>query len=81
MTTGFVSISTASMTLTEPLMFPSKVTVGSATIELFADGTFSGDADAFCTALATVKQDGMATTMPIMWLIANAIRNTNWKGP
>ena len=54
-------------------MFPSKVKVGGAAIELHADGTWSGDRDAFVAALERQQRDYSGSSMPILWLIANAI--------
>jgi hypothetical protein len=56
-------------------MFPSTVTVGTASIKLHADGTFSGDGAAFVAAIAEAKRDHTGTVMPILWLLANAIRS------
>ena len=60
-------------------MFPFKATVTSAsgidvTIMLNADGTFSGDEDAFMSALADTPQTTSDYHGPILWLIANAIK-------
>ena len=59
--------------ITVPPMFPCKVKVGGAAIELRADGTWSGDRDAFVAALERQQRDYSGSSMPILWLIANAI--------
>jgi hypothetical protein len=56
-------------------MFPSHVHVNGASIKLNADGTWEGDADAFRAALVDAKQSGEPLSMPLLWLIANAIKN------
>lgn len=61
--------------LAQPPMFPSSVFVGGASIKLNADGSWDGDGDAFLAALAVAKQDMSPISMPILWLVANAIRN------
>ena len=59
-----------------PPMFPSAITIGEASIKLYADGTWSGDADAFEAALRAATQTGEGLTMPIAWLAMNSIRNS-----
>lgn len=62
--------------LSVPPMFPSNVSIGGVSITLHADGSWSGDGEAFLTALKDAKMDGTVITMPLLWFIANAIRNT-----
>lgn len=62
-------------TLSPPPMFPSRVCIGGVSIKLNADGSWEGDADAFRAALAEAKQDMSPISMPILWLVSNAIRN------
>lgn len=56
-----------------PSMFPSTVKVGKATIGLNADGTWTGDRDAFIAALKECVQVQDGVSMPMLWLIAHAI--------
>jgi hypothetical protein len=71
------TVSTSAVhTIEKPPMFPSSVSVGGASITLNADGSWTGDASAFYRALADAKQDGSPLTMPILWMFANAIRNS-----
>jgi hypothetical protein len=55
-------------------MFPSTVSVGTASITLHADGGYEGDVPAFLEAVRNAKMDGTPFSMPILWLIANAIK-------
>lgn len=61
------------VSFTIPPMFPAKVKVGGVEIELRADGTWSGDRDAFVAALGRQNRDFTGSSMPILWLIANAM--------
>ena len=64
-------------TIVGPLpMFPSDIVVGDAKITLHADGKWSGDPVAFVEALKRAKQMSDPFTMPMLWLIANAIGKT-----
>ena len=62
------------LSFTVPPMFPCTVKVGGTAIELRADGTWSGDRDAFIAALERQQRDYSGSSMPILWLIANAIQ-------
>jgi hypothetical protein len=56
-------------------LFPNTVRVGEVSITLHADGSWEGDREAFLTAVRDdAKRDVSDVTMPILWLIANAIK-------
>jgi hypothetical protein len=62
---------------TQP-MYPATISIGGASIELFADGTWKGDADKFEAALkAATKSD--AFSISIAWLVMNAIRRNAFR--
>ncbi len=69
---GFETVGTVTM----PRMFPNTIMVGSVTITLYADGTWSGDREAFLRELAVISMFDDPSIMVELWLVANAIQNT-----
>ncbi len=58
----------------KPLTFPLTFGVRDAQITLNADGTWSGDKDAYLNALAEMRAPITSDTINLcLWLVANAI--------
>jgi hypothetical protein len=61
------------------LMFPARFTLeaddgSEVSIELSADGTWSGDGDAFLNAVANAEFEGSPLDSLAMWLLVRAIK-------
>ena len=59
------------------LMFPNTLNMEGVAVTVYADGTWSGDGDAFLAAARTVRQSGDAVMTMLIWLVANAIRSSS----
>ena len=58
-----------------PPAFPRSLTVGGVSIVLNANGSWSGDGDAFLKAVAAHKMSYHGADDLVIWMVANAIRN------
>ena len=55
-------------------VFPLRIRVGDAEIVLQADGTASGDVDAFCEAVLAMRSMGSNGFALQLWLLAATLR-------